>query len=145
MGFDSISDKHSNWKILAQQDGDFTTSKGKEVMEQFIERYDDIDVLVCQNDDMAIGALEALEKAGISTGINGDVILISFDATKDALKLVQEGVINVDVECNPNQGEYVADVIRRIEAGKEVDKLYLVDENVFTIDNVNDFIDERTY
>ena len=145
MGFDSICDMHPNWHILTQIDGDFTTSKGKEVMEQILEKYDDIDVLVCQNDDMAMGALEALDKAGIKTGINGDMILISFDATSQALKLVQEGVINVDVECNPNQGQYISDVIQKLERGEEVEKVYIVDENVFTIDNVDEYIDNRTY
>ena len=145
MGFDIISDSHPNWHILAQMDGDFTTSKGKEVMEQILSAYDDIDVLVCQNDDMTMGALEALDKAGISTGINGDIILISFDATHEALKLVKEGIINVDIECNPNQGEYISNIIKKLEAGEEVEKLYIVDENIFTIDNVEEFIENRTY
>lgn len=145
MGFDIISDSHSNWNILTQVDGDFTTSKGKEVMEQILNVYSDIDVVVCQNDDMAMGALEALDKAGFSTGINGGVIIISFDATKEALELVKKGIINVDIECNPNQGEYISDVIKRLEAGEEVEKIYIVDENVFTIENVDSFIEDRTY
>lgn len=145
MGFDVISDTHPNWHILAQMDGDFTTSRGKEVMEQMLSIYDDIDVLVCQNDDMAMGALEALDKAGISTGINGDMILISFDATLEALRLVKDGVINVDVECNPNQGEYISEVIRKLEAGETVEKLYMVDEGIITIDNVDEYMEGRTY
>lgn len=144
-GFNSISRNHTNWHVIDQIDGDFTTSKGKEAMEQLLEKYDDIDVIVSQNDDMTIGALEALNKAGIDTGIDSDVILISFDATRVALDLVAEGVINVDVECNPNQGEYVSEIIKKLENNEPVEKVYIVDEKVFTIDNVNDYLDSRTY
>lgn len=145
MGFDTVSDRHENWNILTQRDGDFTISKGREEMQQILKDYPEFDVLVCQNDDMAMGALDVLAENGISTGIDGDVILISFDATKEGLKLVQGGVINVNVECNPNQGDAISKVIKMLENGEEVDKEYIVEENVFTIDNVNDYIDSRTY
>ena len=146
IGFDSICDTHENWHILTQVDGDFTTLKGKEAMQQILRLYEnDFDVLVCQNDDMALGALEALNEAGIKTGIGEDIMLISFDATHEALELVQDGVINVDVECNPEQGEYISEVIQKLERGEEVEKVYLVDEKVFTKDNVDEYIDNRTY
>lgn len=146
IGFDSICDEHENWNILTQVDGDFTTLKGKEAMQQILKLYKgDFDVLVCQNDDMALGALEALNEEGIKTGIGKDIMLISFDATHDGLELVRDGVINVDVECNPEQGEYISDVIQKLERGEKVEKEYLVDEKVFTINNVNEYIDNRTY
>ncbi len=145
MGFDSIADKHQNWKILEQTSGDFTIAKGKEVMEAMLNRHEDIDVIVSQNDDMTFGAIEVLEKRGITYGINGDVILISFDAVLDALKLVQQGKINVDIECNPNQGEYISQIIQKIERGETLEKRYYVEEQVFTIDNVSKVLDQRTY
>lgn len=144
-GFHAVADKHPNWRILEQADAEFTTAKGEEVMERLLEEYTDIDVVVSQNDDMTFGALEALNKAGITTGVNGDVILISFDAVKEALKLVEQGIINVDIECNPKQGECIADVIQMLENGEEVEKEYMVEEKVFTPENVVEYLDSRTY
>lgn len=145
MGFNSIADTHPNWHILAQETADFTTAKGKEVMEQLLLKYQDIDVVVSQNDDMTFGALQAMEKRGITTGVNGEITLISFDAVHEALELVAEGIINVDVECNPEQGEYIVEIIRRLEQGEIVDKENLVEEKVFTQDNVEQYLDTRTY
>ncbi len=145
MGFDEIADQHDNWTILAQETGDFTTSKGREVMKKLLATYPDFDVLVSQNDDMTFGAIDALESAGITTGISGDVVVISFDAVSEALRLVSEGVINVDVECNPEQGEMIAQVIKALENGEEVEKTNIVEENVFTIGNVGAYLNDRTY
>ena len=144
-GFDTIAKKHSNWHILKQESADFTTAKGREVMEQFLNKYPKIDVVVSQNDDMTFGVLQAMEEKDITTGVNGDVILISFDAVHEALELVSQGVINVDVECNPEQGEYVMDIIRKLENGEPVEKVNIVEEKVFTPENVEEYLDTRTY
>lgn len=144
-GFDGVAKTHPNWHILGQEPADFTTAKGKEVMEQFLAKYPKIDVVVSQNDDMTFGVLQAMEERGITTGIDGDVILISFDAVHDALELVSQGGINVDVECNPEQGEYIMDIIRRLENGETVEKENIVEEKVFTPENVNEYLDTRTY
>ncbi len=144
-GFGAIAARHMNWNMLASANGEFTQAKGKETMERLLKEFDDIDVIVCQNDDMAFGALEALQEAGIKTGGKGDKILISFDGTKKALELVKEGVINVDVECNPNSGDLLAQIINDLEAGKTVDKTNYMDEKVFTKDNVDEYIEDRNY
>lgn len=145
-GFSTIAGKHANWKILDQEYADFTSAKGKEVMEDFLKRYNDIDVVVSQNDDMTFGAIEAIRESGRTVGINGDITIISFDAVREALEMVAEGTINVDIECNPAQGEYISEVIRMLEAGEEVEKQYYVEEDVFTIDNVTqELLEERAY
>lgn len=144
-GFKEIVDKHDNWKILDQRPADFTTAKGKEVMEQYLQKYEDIDVLFSQNDDMTFGAIEALREAGIYVGEGDDIRIISIDGGKTALQFVQEGVIDVDVECNPEQGELVAEVIRKLENNEKVEKEYIVKDFVFTKDNVAKYIDDRTY
>lgn len=144
-GFDVVAAEHSNWNILARADAEFTTAKGEEVMAQLLETYPDIDVVVSQNDDMTFGALEAMEDAGILTGTKGDMVLISFDAVSEALKLVERGIINVDVECNPEQGECIAEVIELLERGEEVEKEYMVEEKIFTPENVSQYLDSRTY
>lgn len=145
MGFNSIANQHENWKILEQICGDFTTARGKEVMEQLIDKYPDIDVVVSQNDDMTFGAIEAIEEAGLSVGVNGSIRIISFDAVHEALEMVRDGKINVDIECNPEQGEMIAEVISKLRKGEKIEKSYVIDENVFTQENVNDYLDTRTY
>ncbi len=145
MGFNAIMNEHENWTVLEYADGDFTTTKGKEVMEEMLRKYSDIDVVVSQNDDMTFGVIEAMREAGVSFGEYGDVAVISFDAGREALEMVKKGLINVDIECNPEQGEYILEVIKKLEAGEPVEKSYLVEESVFTKENVADYIEERTY
>lgn len=134
-GFNEVASMQHNWNILQQVDGEFTTAKGKEEMARLLQKYDDIDVVVSQNDDMTFGALEAIKEAGKTAGVNGDITVISFDAVDAALELVREGEINVDVQCNPDQGKYVERVIRDIEAGKKIEKEYSVPERVYTQEN----------
>ncbi len=144
-GFASVASRYGNWHILDCQSGDFTTAKGKEIMEQFLASYPDIDVVVSQNDDMTFGAMEAIAEAGLTMGVGGDIALISFDAVKEALELVRKGKINVDIECNPEQGEYIHRVIQKLEQGLAVEKAYEVEEMVFTYRNVTEYLDKRTY
>lgn len=145
-GFDEIAGRHRNWRILEEKCADFTSAKGKEVMKGFLRKYPDIDVVVSQNDDMTFGAIEAIREAGRTVGVNGEISIISFDAVHGALEMVAEGVINVDIECNPNQGEYLSEVIAMLENGEEVEKNYYVEEDVFTIDNVTEeVLQERNY
>lgn len=146
VGFDSVADDHENWNILEQKCAEFTSTRGKEVMRGFLRRYPDIDVVVSQNDDMTFGAIEAIRESGRTVGVGGDIMIISFDAVKNALEMVAEGTINVDIECNPNQGEYLLQVIDMLEAGEPVEKQYYVEEDVFTMENVTrEVLDERSY
>lgn len=146
IGFDSIADKHPNWHILEQTSGDFTTARGKEVMKDMIRRYENIDVVVSQNDDMTFGAIEAMDEVGMKYGVGTGTCVISFDAVSEALSLVKEGKINVDIECNPLLGPYIADIITRLEDGEAIGKKNYVEETVFTIDNVTDeLLEGRTY
>lgn len=145
-GFSTIAIEHENWHILEQKCGDFTVYKGKEVMKELLGRYDDIDVVVSQNDDMTVGAIEAIEESGRTVGVEGEIMIISFDAVGSALEMVAEGTVNVDIECNPNQGESISEVIQKLESGQEVEKKYYVEEDVFTIENVTqELLQERTY
>lgn len=144
-GFERVAAEHPNWNILARESGDFTVVKGRETMAKLLRLYDDIDVVVSQNDEMTFGAMEAIAQAGLTTGIYGKMILISFDGVKDALELVDQGKINCDVECNPLQGELLAEVIQKLEAGEQVEKEYFVDERVFTKDNVRGYLRDRVY
>ncbi len=144
-GFNDIAEKHDNWNILKQVNGEFTTAKGKEVMESLLKQYSDIDVVVSQNDDMTFGAIEAIQEAGRTVGIDGEITMISFDAAHEALEMVDQGLINVDIECNPEQGDKIAEVIQMIERGETIEKSYVIEENVFTKANVREFLGTRTY
>lgn len=144
-GFNSIAEKHDNWQICEQVDAEYTTAKGYEVMENLLKKYMDIDVVVSQNDDMTFGAIEAIHKAGLTTGVNGDITVISFDAVSSALKKVEDGTINVDIECNPELGPYIGKVIQSLERGETVEKAYYISEKVFTQDNVSAYLNSRTY
>lgn len=146
MGFDSIARTHDNWKILERVDAEFTTIKGKEVMKDFLGKYDKVDVVISQNDDMTFGAIEAINEAGYKAGIeNDDIIVISFDACHEALELVEKGIIAAEIECNPEQGELISEIIQMLEAGEKVEKEYKVEELVFTKENVSEYIDTRSY
>ncbi|MCM1118768.1 MAG: ABC transporter substrate-binding protein [bacterium] len=144
-GFQEIADVHDNWIILEQVDAEYTTAKGREVMEKLLDTYEDIDVVISQNDDMTFGALDAMNRRGITTGVEGDVIVVSFDAVKAALKLVEQGIINVDIECNPKQGEWVERVVRALERGEDVEKTFYIEEQIFTPENVSEYLDDRDY
>lgn len=142
-GFKETVEGKDNMKILASQTGEFTQAKGQEVMESFLKQYDDIDVVVAQNDNMAFGAIDALKAAGKKPG--EDVTIISFDAVKAAMERVQSGEINAEFECNPLHGPRVAELAKKIMNGEEVEKVQYVEEDVFTKDNIADVIDKREY
>lgn len=145
-GFDLVAAEHENWSILEQEYAEFTSTKAKEVMRRFLRKYPDIDVVVSQNDDMTFGAIEAIRESGRTVGVDGDIIILSFDAVKGALEMVADGIINVDIECNPDQGEYLLQVIGMLEAGEPVERQYYVEEDVFTIENVTqELLEERSY
>lgn len=130
--------RHENWNVLTRFDGDFTQAKTYEVMSLYLESLENaqpIDVVYCENDNEAFGAIQALTEYGYVCG--KDVQIITFDATKNALRRVARGEIALAVECNPLLGELVEEVISRLERGESVEKHLYVDEQCFTIDNVN--------
>ncbi len=144
-GFEDIAAQHENWNILAHENGDFTKAKGKEVMEKYLKEFDDIDVLVSQNDDMTFGAIEAIREAGLTCGVNGKIKIISFDAVSEAFDKMEAGFINADIECNPLQGELIAEIIERLEKGEEAPKVSYVDGKVFEAKNAGRDRIGRTY
>ena len=142
-GFNNIAASHSEWEILDSQSGDFTQAGGQEVMESFIKSYSDFNVVVCQNDNEAYGAMDAMDAAGITYGVDGDVIIISFDATHDGLQYTLDGKINCNVECNPLQAEFAADVIQKLQAGEAVDAVTVVKDEAVTM--TQEVLDGRAY
>ncbi len=145
-GFSQILNSHKNWDMLEYQSADFTQTKAQEVMEYFLNTYQDIDVVVCENDNMAFGAIDAIHEAGKSCGRDGDIIIISFDAVKAALEAMIQGEINVDIECNPQQGELLDEIVRKLEAGESVDKIQYMNETYFDSSmDLSKIVETRTY
>lgn len=124
---------HDNWQILTQLDGDFTQAKSYEVMCSYLDSLPEdqpIEVVYCENDNEAFGAIEALEQRGYVCG--RDVDIICFDATRNGLQLCMEGKISLVVECNPLLGPLVENVIRDLEQGRIPQKQIYVEEQHFT-------------
>jgi ABC-type sugar transport system substrate-binding protein len=139
-------ERHPNWEIVAQEDGDFTRAKAYEVMGSILERTKDIDVVYCENDGEAIGAIDAMTEAGLNCNANDGVIVISFDATRLGLKYCLEGKIALNVECNPLQGPYVDEIIKKLERGELIEREKYIDEAVFDCFTITqEMIDGRGY
>ncbi len=145
-GFKSILDTQANWNMMEYQSADFTQAKGKEVMSYFLEKYDDIDVLVSENDNMTFGAVEAIREAGRTCGPDGEIIILSFDSVRAAMEVMLQGEIHVDFECNPILGPKVEEIIRRLEKGEAVEKIQYVEEQYFdTSMDLEKIMETRTY
>ena len=135
-GFDEAVEAHDNWTTLAQQSGEFTQAKGQEVMESILKQSgDDIDVVYCENDNEAFGAIDAIEAAGKTVGPDGDILVMSFDTTNAGLTDTLSGKIICDTECNPLHGPRVEEIIKKLEDGKDVDKKAYVEEEMFAYDD----------
>ena len=130
-GFEEVLTKNPDMKIIMSQSGDFTRAKGKEVMEAFLKAPNakDINVLFAHNDDMALGAIQAMEEAGIKPGT--DIKIVSIDGVRGAFEAMKDGKLNVTVECNPLLGPQLFDLIEAVAAGKEVPKRVVTQEGVY--------------
>ena len=146
-GFNEAMDASPNkakYKILASQTGDFTRQKGQEVMESFLKSYrDDIDVLFAQNDDMALGAIQAIEAAGLKP--SKDIVIVGADAVKGMFNAIMEGKANATIECNPLQGDLFFETCKKVLAGESVPKSVYVEEGVFDTTNAAEAFPTRKY
>jgi galactofuranose transport system substrate-binding protein len=142
-GFEEVIKDKANLKIIASQTGDFTRAKGKEVMQAFLKAHADIDVLYAHNDDMALGAIQAIEAAGLVPG--KDIIIISVDGVKDGFVAASEGKINFIVECNPLLGPQLMQAVNDVLAGKEIPKRIVTEEGVFTSEDAKRELPNRKY
>ena len=141
-GLNAEIEKH---EVLTTRCANFTQGEGKNVMEEILKEYEDIDVLISENDNMMFGAMKAMDQAGVTYGVDGEVITVSFDALYEAFENMLEGKIMVSVECNPLIAGLSHEVIQKLEAGEEVDKVNYVEESVFSFENASQFIDQRKY
>ncbi|WP_415765808.1 ABC transporter substrate-binding protein [Paraburkholderia sp. J10-1] len=132
------------FKIIASQSGDFTLAGGKQVMEAFAKTYGNkINVVYAHNDDMALGAIQAMEEAGMKPG--KDISVVSFDATKGGFEAMIAGKMNVDVECSPLLGPQLMSAVKDVVAGKQLPKRIVTNETVFPMDVAAQVLPTRKY
>jgi ABC-type sugar transport system substrate-binding protein len=136
--------KHPELKIIDSQSGDFRRTGGKEVMEAFIKKHGkNIDVLYAHNDDMALGAVKAIEEAGMKPGT--DIVIVSIDAVREGVQAVVAGKINCTVECNPLFGPKVYDTVAKVLAGEKVPRKSYNKDELFDATNAAAALPTRQY
>ncbi|WP_076261991.1 ABC transporter substrate-binding protein [Intrasporangium flavum] len=130
-------------KVVASQTGDFTRSGGKQVMEAFLKSVPKIDVVYAHNDDMGLGAIEAIEAAGKVPG--KDIKVITVDAVHDGMQALADGKINYIVECSPLLGGQLMDLAKKVIAGESVPERVVTEETTFTQEQAKAALPSRKY
>lgn len=143
LGFEEVLRTDPRFKIVKSVVADFTRDKGRAAMGQLLQADKRVDVVYAHNDDMALGAIEALEHAGLKPGTQ--VLVISVDATRAAFEAMVDRKLNVSVECNPLIGPQLMDLVKLVKAGKPVPKRVQSREGVFPMDMARSLIDSRKY
>ncbi|MDZ5663397.1 ABC transporter substrate-binding protein [Nocardioides sp. S-58] len=142
-GFASEIAADDTIEVTASQTGDFTRDGGKQVMESFLQSDDSIDVVFAHNDDMGLGAIEAIEAAGLEPG--KDIKIITIDAVKDGMQALADGKINYIVECNPLLGPQLMDLAQKVLDGEEVPERVVTEEAAFTQEQAKEALPDRQY
>ncbi|GAK51428.1 putative sugar uptake ABC transporter periplasmic solute-binding protein [Candidatus Moduliflexus flocculans] len=144
-GFREVLKDHPNFEIVKTQSADFTRAGGKQVMEAFLkaEGGDKIDVVYGHNDDSALGAIQAIEEAGLKPG--KDIIIVSIDAVRGAFEAMIEGKLNATIECSPLLGPQLFDAVEDLALGKELPKRIVTEEGVFPAEVAKEVLPQRTY
>jgi ABC-type sugar transport system substrate-binding protein len=142
-GFEAVIAERPEIEIAASQSGDFTRTGGKAVMEALLRSTPDIDVVYAHNDDMGLGAIEAIKADGLKPG--EDILIITVDAVKAGMQALADGEINFIVECNPLLGEQLMDLAEKVVAGEEVPKRVVTEEGTFTSEEAAAVLPERLY
>ena len=141
---DEIAANHPGIEILASQTGDFTRAKGKEVMESFLKTYGtEIKGVYGHNDDMVLGAIEAIKEAGFKPGV--DIKTVSIDGVKGVFEAMAAGEANVTVECNPLLGPQFFDVCAKLKADQTVEKWIKSEEGIYRADTAAADLPNRKY
>lgn len=144
LGFEEVIKDHPELKIIKSQTGEFTRSKGKEVMEAFLKAEGkNINVLFAHNDDMALGAIQAIEEYGLKPG--KDITIVSIDAVRGAFEAMIEGKLNCTVECSPLLGPQFFDAVEDLMAGKTLPRRIVTKESVFPQEVAAETLPNRTY
>ncbi|MFS2292964.1 MAG: ABC transporter substrate-binding protein [Actinomadura sp.] len=142
-GFAEVIKADPNLKVIASQSGEFTRAKGKEVMQALLKAHKDIDVLYAHNDDMGLGAIQAIEEAGKKPG--EDIKIITVDAVRDGMQALADGKINFIVECNPLLGGQLMEIVKKVHADEPVERRIVTEETVFDQEAAKKALPSRQY
>ena len=142
-GFADVIRQNPNLKVVESQTGDFTRAGGKQVMEAMLKSNPDIDLVYAHNDDMALGAIEAIEAAGKTPG--KDIKIISVDAVHDGMQALADGKINYIVECSPLLGKQLVDIIKTLNDGGSVEPRIITEETTFNQEQAIEALPDRQY
>lgn len=142
-GFAEAIAENSNLQVIASQSGDFTRSGGKQVMEAFLKANPKIDLVFSQNDDMGLGAMEAIEAAGLKPG--QDIKIVTIDATHDGMQALADGKFNYIVECNPLLGPQLMDLAEKVVAGESVPERVVTPDQAFDQQQAAAALPDREY
>ena len=143
-GFADAIASDSRMHVLESIDGDFLKSRGAECMKSLLEKYgDQIDVVYSHNDEMTLGAIPEIEKAGFVPG--KDMIIISVDGGQDAIDVLKQGKINCVVECTPKLGKEVMETAIKLKNGETVDKVIHPEERIFSDEQDLSNLEPRGY
>jgi galactofuranose transport system substrate-binding protein len=138
-GFESVISKHKGMEIVAQQSGDFARAPGQNVMEQILGANPDLDAVYAQNDEMALGAIQALKDAGLKPG--KDVQVVSVDGSRDGIEAIIRGDLGATIETNPRFGPLAFDTIQRFLDGKPIPVKVIVKDRLFDRSNARDYVE----
>jgi ABC-type sugar transport system substrate-binding protein len=136
---------NSNIKILDSQTGNFTRAEAVPVMQAFLQKYKagtDFQGIFIHNDDMGLGAIEALKAAGVKPG---DLFIVSVDGTRGGFQAMVDGWFQADVECNPLLGPQVFDMALKLMNGQTIDREILTNETVYYPDKAAELLPTRKY
>ena len=129
---DEKVEAESNWNLVTQQTAEWNAEKAQQIVQSVIDQGTKFNVIYAENDDMAKGAVAALDKANISHGVGKDVIVMGFDCNKWALEELLNQNWNYDGQCNPFQASYIDEIIKKLEAGEKLDeKVVIMEEKGF--------------
>jgi ABC-type sugar transport system substrate-binding protein len=142
-GFATVMAKHPNWKLSRSQTGNFTSSEGKAVMEAFLKADKNIQVLYAHNDQMALGAIQAIKEAGIKPG--KDIIIVGVDAVKGAFEAMVAGEMNASIECSPLLGPQAVQAVRDLRDGKKLPARIWTIEGIYDQTNAAAALPSRQY
>jgi simple sugar transport system substrate-binding protein len=142
-GFADVIGADDKFEIVASQTGDFTRAGGKQVTEALLKSNPDVDLIYAHNDDMGLGAIEAIEAAGMTPG--EDIKIVTVDAVKDGMQALADGKINFIVECSPLLGEQLVDIVKQINEGETPEKRIITEETTFTQEQAVEALPDRQY
>lgn len=143
-GFEKAIANYPDLKIIKSQTGDFTRTGGKQVMEAFLKAEGKkINALYAHNDDMALGAIQAIEEAGMAPG--KDITIVSIDGVKTIFEAIAAGKANCTVECNPLLGPMVFETLDSIRAGDPQDKKMVMKDDLYDESNAAQALPTRKY